>query len=241
MRKTIPVLLLLTLAACAPAAQATATQAPAPTEAAPTEAAPTEVPPTEAPTEEPTEAAEQPAFFDDFEDPSGGWFVGVDEFGEARYQDGGYLVAPPANPGGWSTTDSPNDESFSDMSVEVDATKLAGPDVNEYGVYCRLSGDPITFYLGLIGNDGIYAIYERLADDWSLIDGGAAGSLTLNDGSNQLRLDCIGSTISLYVNGELVAEGTDDTLTLGEGGVYTGTLNEVGVEILFDNFSVYLP
>lgn len=237
MHKTLLVLLLLTLVACAPAAQPTATQAPAPTQA-PTEVAPTEVPPTEAP----TEAEEQPVYSDDFSDTNSGWFVGVDEFGEARYQDGGYYVAPPNNPGSWSTTDSPNNESFTDMRVEVDATKLAGPDVNEYGVYCRLSGDPSIFYLGLIGNDGIYAIYERLSnEDWSLIDGGEAGSLTLNDGSNHIRLDCIGSTISLYVNGELAAEGTDDTLTQGEAGVYTGTLNDPGVEILFDNFAVYLP
>lgn len=235
MFRTLPVLLLLTLVACAPAAQATATQRPAPTEA------PT-VAPTVAPTEMPTDAAVDPVFADDFADTNSGWFVGEDEFGKAEYQDGDYFVAPPTAPGSWSTTDSPNNESFGDMSVEVEATKLAGPDQNEYGVYCRLSGDPATFYLGLIGNDGIYAIYERTSEEkWSLLDGGAAGSLALNEGSNHLRLDCIGSTISLYVNLELVAEGSDDSLTRGEAGLYAGTLDEPGVEILFDNFAVYLP
>lgn len=238
MSKYIPFLLILALVACSPAA--TATTAVEPTDA-PTAVEPT-IAPTEAPTVEPTVAEEEPAYSDDFSNSNSGWFVGVDEFGEARYQDGGYFVAPPVNPGSWSTTDSPNNESFSDMSVEVDAAKLAGPDVNEYGLYCRLTADPVTFYLGLIGNDGIYAIYERLAEeDWFLIAGGDAGSLTLNSDWNHLQLDCIGSTISLYVNGELVAEGTDNTLTSGEAGVYTGTLNESGVEILFDNFAVYLP
>jgi hypothetical protein len=128
------------------------------------------------------------------------------------------------------------------MRVEVDARKVAGPDENEYGVYCRLSGEPATFYLGLIGDDGFYGIYERTSDDeWLLIDGAEDEPIEIRAAGNHIRLDCIGSTISLYVNGDLVAEGSDDSLTRGEAGLYTGTLDEPGVEILFDNFAVYLP
>lgn len=227
MLKYFPVLLILTLAACAPGQQASSTAEPAATVA---------------PTEAPTETTVPPVYFDDFEDPNSGWFVGVDEFGEARYQDGGYLIAPPTDAGSWSSTDSPNDESFSDMRVEVDTRKAAGPDENEYGVYCRLSGEPATFYLGLIGDDGFFGIYQRTADDeWLLIDGAEDEPIEINSAGSHIRLDCIGSTISLYVNGDLVAEGSDDSLTRGEAGLYTGTLDEPGVEILFDNFAVYLP
>ena len=63
-----------------------------------------------------------------------------------------------ANYDAWAN---PDDLSFTDVQVEVDATKNGGPDANDFGIICRYtSGD--SYYYATISSDGYYGIYRRL-------------------------------------------------------------------------------
>jgi hypothetical protein len=68
-------------------------------------------------------------------------------------------------------------------------------------------------------------------------------SSKINQGSaaNHIRFDCVGSTLSLYVNGSLVDQQTDSAYTVGNTGLIAGTFDSAGTDILFDNLVVYKP
>jgi hypothetical protein len=83
------------------------------------------------------------------------------------------------------------------------------------------------------------------ANSMSVLSGSSfESSLAVNQGAatNHIRADCIGDTLTLYVNGTQVYLVTDSTF--GSGG-YAGLLARAngtsGVDILFSNFVVSKP
>jgi hypothetical protein len=58
---------------------------------------------------------------------------------------------------------------------------------------------------------------------------------------NHLRADCIGETLSLYVNGVLLKSVRDPDYTTGDVGLLAGTFEEPGTEVYFDSFTVLKP
>jgi len=56
-----------------------------------------------------------------------------------------------------------------------------------------------------------------------------------------VRADCVGSTLTLYVNGEKLEQVTDSTFDSGDVGLLGGSFETGGVDLLFDNFIVYQP
>lgn len=179
---------------------------------------------------------------DDFSNPGSGWDRRTFDEGLTDYADGGYRIF--VNEANYSAWANPNKTSYTDVRVEVDAHKIGGVDDNEIGLVCRHS-DPSNFYYATISSDGFYGF-------WKLVNGelGNAGgtdglqpsdAIVLGEGNNHLRLDCIGSTLTLYVNGETVASITDSSLANGDVGVYAGTWDTAGTDILFDNFVLYQP
>jgi hypothetical protein len=65
----------------------------------------------------------------------------------------------------------------------------------------------------------------------------------INQGAttNHIRFDCIGSTLTLYVNGTQIDQQTDSEYTTGNVGLVAGSFSTAGIDILFDNFIVYKP
>ncbi|MFU8773836.1 MAG: hypothetical protein ACNA8H_15620, partial [Anaerolineales bacterium] len=59
--------------------------------------------------------------------------------------------------------------------------------------------------------------------------------------SNLLRADCVGDTLTLYVNGEHLISVRDTEFSLGDVGLLAGTLDDPGLEISFSNFHVRKP
>jgi len=58
---------------------------------------------------------------------------------------------------------------------------------------------------------------------------------------NHLRADCIGNTLTLYVNFNEVASVQDSDFATGDVGVLAGAFAEAGVDVLFQNFVVIQP
>jgi serine/threonine-protein kinase len=217
---------------------------PAPTDTpAPTATPlPTETPlPTATPTLEPTLPPLLTLFQDDFSNVDvAEWGQDRDADGIADYEQGGYRIwVNKVDWIFWSTAGM----IFNDVRIEVDATKLAGPDSNEFGIICRYV-DTDNFYFLTATSDGYYSISKYLAGEYyALTDETFIATDYVNTGnaSNHLRADCVGNTLSLYLNGQFIASATDSDFTSGDVGLMVGSYDVEGADVLFDDFYVYQP
>jgi len=179
-------------------------------------------------------------FQDDFSDTSGGWAEDRTE-GITDYEQGGYriMVNQPSFYF-WSTPGL----SLTNVRIEVETTKLSGPDDNEFGIICRYQ-NPQNFYFLTISSDGYYGITKLVDDQFSLVGmDNLLFSENINQGENSkntLRAECDGTHLRLYANGTLLAETTDVDLDTGDIGLIAGTFDESGTDILFDNLTVADP
>ena len=188
---------------------------------------------------ESTSTLERVLFQDDFSNDQSGWpKVRTDE-GITDYQDGMYRIL--VNLENQDFFGYPGLSLQPDVRIEVDATKVAGSDDNDFGLLCRYQ-DNNNFYQFLISSDGYVGILKYV--DGSMQNLGAE-TLLENDAvhtgnaKNHIRADCIGDTLTLYVNGEQVSTVTDTSFGgYGDVGVFAGTYDTPGTDIYFDNFVV---
>lgn len=179
-------------------------------------------------------------FQDDFSDPSSGWDRVSVEDGITDYADGVYRIfVNTINMDVWANPKL----NFSDARIEVDATKVGGSDNNDFGVLCRYV-DADNFYFFIISSDGYYGIGKLLDGEQKLIGVDAmppSEVIRQGEATNHLRADCIGSKLSLYVNGEFLAQYEDSDLSAGDVGLIAGTIDAPGTDIHFDNLKVLKP
>jgi len=186
-------------------------------------------------------AAPKALFSDDFSDPSTGWDRVEDTEGSNNYSKGGYRIF--VNKQNWYFWSNPGLQ-FTDVVIDVDAQKTAGPDENDFGIICRYK-DEQNFYFFIIGNDGYYGISKIINGEESLIGMDRMGyndsTIKLGSSPNHLTAECVGSSLTLSVNGTVLADVKDTDLTSGDVGLIAGTYDTPGVDILFDNFVVTRP
>ncbi len=180
-------------------------------------------------------------YFDNFSNPDSGWEVWDSEEARIAYEnDGLHFLIKQANFDYWSLSG----QRFSDATIGVDATLRAGPDNNDFGLLCRFQNE-YNFYAFLISSDGyggIVKVKDGLYQILNSSEGLEYGSMIQQGQAvNQLRADCIGSRLTLYVNQEKFLEVDDTDFSAGDVGLIAGVYDEPGAEILFDNFYVLKP
>ncbi len=185
------------------------------------------------------ESAELP-WTDDFSDPASGWLVESDASAQVEYHDGvmRILIRLP-NSIAWAAAQ----REFSDFRLSVDATQVAGPDDNEYGVLLRMQ-DPQHFYRFSVSGDGYYQVAKFDGVEWLILSGDDwLHSETIHHGSatNHLQVLCQGSTMAFSVNGVELVEVQDSSYSRGDVGLYAGAFFEPDVEVHFDNLRVAAP
>ena len=191
--------------------------------------------------EPPIPASGSILFQDDFSNTSSGWDQVTEDNGKGvmDYDSGVYRIqVTEPNYNFWATPG----QKFSDVRIEVDTAKIGGPDSNRAGIVCRVTGEQ--FYFFVITSDGFFAIGRTNANQSVLLgQTEMAQSPNIKTGLaiNHLRADCIGSTLSFYVNGFLVAQANDSTLTSGDVGLVAGAFTDGAVDIIFDQFVVIQP
>jgi len=182
----------------------------------------------------------QAFFHDDFSDPSSGWPRTASANGTLEYADGAYrMLVQSAGFALWAVSG----HTYGDVQIEVDATRLAGPLFNRFGLICRFQ-DSDNFYAFYISSDGYYAIGKVQNGIASLLgqERMAYSSFIHQDGgANHLRFDCNGNSLKGVVNSQLIAIVSDADLSSGDAGLITGAFDESGVEVSFDHFVVYKP
>ena len=179
-------------------------------------------------------------FQDDFSRSDSGWDRYADDTYLADYIDGGYRIQVQAtNMMVWSLPQ----VDFENVLIRVEGLHFAGPMNNVYGVICRYL-DPENFYFFLISSDGYagigrYAAGEKeLLNHATMLPTDAIGPI---DEHNLIQAACVDEALTLWVNGEIVAEATTRDIWHGDVGLLAGTYDQGGVEIQFDNFSTLMP
>jgi hypothetical protein len=179
-------------------------------------------------------------FQDDFSRSSSGWdrYQGQD-FSADYYQDQYRIIVQQPETLAWATPHL----NLKEARIEVLVTKVGGSDDNIFGVLCGLK-QAQSFYTFLISSDGFsgIGIYQdgehRLLNHEVLLP---SSQIHRGNETNQIRADCVGKELSLYVNGHRMAQVEVETSVEGDVGVLAGASELPGVEIHFDNFSVLQP
>lgn len=182
-------------------------------------------------------------FFDDFSDPNSGWYSnGAPEPNLLEYDKEGYriLVALP-NDAIWALPG----RLFTNVSIEVTASKEGGDDDNFFGIMCRVQGTThsANFYLLMISSDGYYGIAKRVeGGDLALIAQDKmqfSQAINLGATANKIRAECVEDRLTLYANDVMLVEVFDEDLNTGQIGLMAGTFDVPGTNILFDDLAVY--
>jgi len=173
---------------------------------------------------------------DDFSDKSSGWPEYRGEDSEMYYKNGEYHILARETGGMVSKVERP--EVYSDFTLEVDARQVGGPDNNAYGLSFRYQ-DRDRFYMFLISGNGSYLIAKQLPQGGVVLQEWIV-SPRINEGAsiNHLKVVAQGAQISMFINDELIATVTDDSLARGQIGLIVGALDEPNVHVSFDNLVV---
>jgi hypothetical protein len=191
----------------------------------------------------PTETIQVETLFeDDFSDPFSTWSTGDDGDAKLAVEDGAFQIQINITQNLYWTTPGMN---FSDVHMEVDAEKLAGPDTAEYGVLCRYNETDgvYNFYYLVIAGDTYAAIIKVVNGEQQEL---TARELTFEaiqggNASNHITAECDGKRLTLSANGTELLSVTDDTHTGGDVGLIATTYEQGGIEVRFDNFVVTAP
>ena len=179
---------------------------------------------------------------DEFTVDNGKWMTTVDaDYSMVGYQaDGLRFVINAPNKDYFSLYKTAYDHAI----LDVDASKLAGPDNNVMGIVCRYQ-DINNYYAFIISSDGYYGIVSRVNGVHRILPDGQLffNEDVINTGTNinHIRVGCVQSALWLEVNNKNLMGLYDDALTEGKVGLIAGAMSEPGVDILFDNFVVIQP
>ena len=182
-------------------------------------------------------------FSDDFSDNTSGWDQIQNEVGTAGYEQGSYRIF--INKTSDFLIAGLSQDLSGDVSIEVTARKVDGPDDNYFGVVCHYQ-DPDNYYLMLISSSGRSAIAMMLDGEFGLISPGLQPlimeGIKLGSATNHIQADCVGEQMTLYANGKQVSVAYDHHLSGGKVGLVAAAGQVVGgVDIRFDDFRVYQP
>lgn len=205
--------------------------------------------PTTAPTPTPTGNA---LFSDTFANNNKGWDL-TTKAGEFSVKVGGGSMAleDDNNKLLWELI--PGGKTFSDFYVTVDATLSKGTQSNGYGIYIRGSSnqtiDIATYYRFEIYGDGSFAIFKGTVDSTGvsnssvLVNYTNASVIQKQGHVNHIAINAKGSTLTFYVNGQVVKIVTDNTYNTGSIALFVSNLphTTAGAQATFANLAIYPP
>jgi hypothetical protein len=125
------------------------------------------------------------------------------------------------------------DQTASDVSFEVLAMPVSGPDFNGYGVLIRAL-DEGNGYVFAVSGDGYYTVL-RLEDgqETALVDWQQFPHVRRGQAANRLRVTCVGATCHFTINDEYAAEVTDSTYPAGRLGLWARSFERGEVVVRF--------
>ena len=179
-------------------------------------------------------------FYDDFSNPNSGWVTYDGYDGQVMYHDGCLYIKDYTNPEG--TIYGEAQRYFTDFILEVETWLVGGTDDNWHIVSCRMQDEDNYYGFG-ISADGFYQI-AKFVDGERISLSEIASSSYINQGwdvVNSIRIECIGNSLSLAVNGHTLASVTDSTFSGGDVCLAANALSGTFTEIAYDNLVITEP
>lgn len=179
-------------------------------------------------------------FADDFSDKNSGWVTYDASDGQVIYSNGYLYIKDFTNP--VASMYGEAQRNFTDFVLEVETWLVGGTDDNWHAVGCRWQDDDNYYAFG-ISADGYYEV-KKWVNGKETSFAGPTYSSHINQGLNAVNLihiECIGSNLSLSVNGYLLHETTDTSFTGGDICLAANSLAGTYTEVAFDNIVVIEP
>ncbi len=197
----------------------------------------TTIPPTS--TTQPEQVQATPAWQlvweDDFSDPESGFYEGESEDRAFWYENGEYLVE--GRQPNWLTWMYLG-YSLTDIQLGIDTYIERGTGTTAYGALCRYQGEG-DFYGFEFSEDGYYTIWLRYQDEYTTLATWTYDSRLIENRWRRMTIECVGDQLSLKLDGELLAQAKDATLTYGDVGLLVESGEIGGSLVKFDHFSLY--
>lgn len=178
-------------------------------------------------------------YSDDFSDPDSGWDSVADDNRETYYENGEYVILVKQEK--WAAWTRGTEDTFSDFTLETEARLVEGPESARFGVVFRYK-DGDNFYYFYISGEGKYRVGKQQDDEWQSVGDvmwTPSPHIKTGGATNRLKVVCIGSKITLYVNGQHLITVQDDTFDEGRVGLIAETVKGSDpIKVAFDNLVV---
>jgi hypothetical protein len=184
------------------------------------------------------QAAEgQTVFYEDFANNNRGWSETADTDTSTYLSDGRlFLQVNPVQFSLWIPN--PETPDLENIVINVDVNIEQATHDGDIGVLCRYR-DADNHYALEVSEDGYYTIWKRVNGEVITIVEWAPSDLIPTDGSPfVVNASCNGAQLSVGINGNLLATGTDTDFSSGNVGMIAGTWVNPGLTVSFDNFEV---
>ncbi len=179
-------------------------------------------------------------FSDDFSDPHSGWVTYNGSDGQVRYQDGYFYIKDYTSP--VATMYGESQRYFADFVLEVETWLIGGTDDNWHSLACRWQSEGNYYDFG-ISADGFYEIIKFVASETiPLVYPTSSPYINQGVGAvNLIHIECIGNSLSLYVNGHFLDAVTDSAFSGGDICLAANALTGSYTEVAYDNLVITEP
>lgn len=129
--------------------------------------------------------------------------------------------------------------SVSNFAFQVDMSTISG---DSGGVMFRIDSTIAKYYRFEIGQDGSYSLYlstSKNTPDQLLLSGSSPAIKTGINQVNTITVIANGSSLSFFVNSQLVASKSNTTLTAGNVGLIAHNLSSPFTEVAFNNLKIW--
>jgi len=178
----------------------------------------------------------QVIFEDDFSDPKSGWSSFVDQDGEAKYENGEFVIR----------VDRPMYLAWSDQEylydpivIEADVRVVESVGDADYGFICGLV-DNEHFYVLEISEDGYYTIWKQDGQETSFLVDWQYSQEVAGGGPFRLSARCGADQLVLALDGTVLASASDPDYRAGGIGMLAGTFDLAGFKVAFDNLRLLI-
>ena len=177
-------------------------------------------------------------FRDGFDSEDGSWHTYSTGNGSVLYENGklhikDYTDSEYVSPSGIQMQ-------YSDFALEVEMALVSGSSASCQIVICRYSQTG-SYYLFYIDGNGEYSIQKYIEGVWTTLKA-ATPSSYIKTGlgvTNEVRVDCVGDSLTLYVNGVSVAQASDGELAIGKVFLAVQSIGDEYTEAAFDNVVIW--
>ncbi len=191
----------------------------------------------------PSQTPQEILWQDDFSDVNSGWeryreFDGVLDYMEPE---GVYQMQVQVENNLWWVY---KDEALPDVTMSVDVWQVGGPEGSLFGLMCRYDPETNQGFVFLISTDGKAGVGLTDQGFKPLRGGELAKFDVIETGFNAVNTivaGCVGESLTMRVNGELLFNLPAGGLTGEDIGLAVATVMGAGADVYFDNLTIYQP